>query len=59
MTQEQKLTQALENVEELMNLTEGNEYQSYLYRHLIMIQVELERQLSCLTNTSSHTKIKE
>jgi len=59
MTQEQKLTQALENVEELMNLTEGNEYQSYLYRHLIMIQVELERQLSCLTNTNSHTKIKE
>lgn len=59
MTQEEKLSQALEHVEELMNLMEGNEYQTYFYRNLISIQVELERQLNCLTNTDSHSKMEE
>ena len=59
MTQEQKLSEALEHVEELMNLMNGNEYQTYFYRNLIPIQVELERQLNLLTNTSPYSKMEE
>ena len=59
MTQEQKLSKALEHVEELMNLMDGNEYQTYFYRNLIPIQVELERQLNLLTNTSPYSKMEE
>ena len=59
MTQEEKLTRALEHVEELMNLMNGNEYQTYFYRNLIPIQVELERQLNLLTNTSPYSKMEE
>lgn len=59
MTQEEKLSQALEHVDELMNLMEGNEYQVYFYRHLILIQVELQRQLNCLTNTDPYSKMEE
>jgi len=59
MTQEEKLTRALEHVEELMNLMDGNEYQTYFYRNLIPIQVELERQLNLLTNTSPYSKMEE
>jgi hypothetical protein len=59
MTQEQKLSEALEHVEELMNLMDGNEYQTYFYRNLIPIQVELERQLNLLTNTNPYSKMEE
>lgn len=59
MTQEQKLSKALEHVEELMNLMDGNEYQTYFYRNLIPIQVELERQLNLLTNTNPYSKMEE
>ena len=59
MTQEQKLSEALEHVEELMNLMNGNEYQTYFYRNLIPIQVELERQLNLLTNTNPYSKMEE
>lgn len=59
MTQEEKLTQALEHVEELMNLMDGNEYQTYFYRNLIPVQVELERQLNLLTNTNPYSKMGE
>jgi hypothetical protein len=59
MTQEEKLTRALDHVEELMNLMDGNEYQTYFYRNLIPIQVELERQLNLLTNTNPYSKMEE
>jgi predicted RNA-binding protein with EMAP domain len=51
-----KLILALDQVENLTKLLEGNEYQSFLYQHLISIQVELTRQL---TNIKSHSIIKE
>jgi hypothetical protein len=35
---------------------ENNEYQDHLYSHLIQIQVELQRQL---TNIKNSSKIKE
>jgi hypothetical protein len=51
-----KLILALMQIENLTNLIEGNEYQKFLYGHLISVQVELQRQLTNLTHSS---KIKE
>jgi hypothetical protein len=51
-----KLLLALTQVENITNLLNGNEYQDFLYSHLMSIQVELQRQL---TNLNQSTKIKE
>jgi hypothetical protein len=56
MTQQIKLILALHQIENLTSLLEGNEYERFLYSHLISIQVELKRQLTNLTHSS---KIKE
>jgi len=56
MNPEMKLILALMQIENLTNLIEGNEYQKFLYGHLISVQVELQRQLTNLTHSS---KIKE
>ncbi len=44
-----KLTSHLEQlyskIEALTGLLEGNEYQQFLYSHLISLQIELQRQL--------------
>jgi len=45
LTEKNKLIKSLECITELTNLLEGNEYQQFLYGHLINIQVELKRQL--------------
>jgi hypothetical protein len=55
MTEEEKLTQALSHIEDLTSIFSGNEYQSFLYSHLIQIQVEVNRQL---TNVRHSSKIK-
>ncbi len=46
MTEQTKLILALMQIDNLTNLLEGNEYQKFMYSHLISIQVELKRQLS-------------
>lgn len=56
MNQETKLIFALMQIDNLTSLLEGNEYQSFLYSHLISLQIELQRQL---TNIQHSTKIKE
>jgi hypothetical protein len=56
MNSELKLLLALDQIENLTSLLEGNEYQDYLYSNLIQIQVELRRQL---TNLKFKSKIKE
>ena len=45
--QKQKLNLilALQQVDNLTKLLEGNEYQKFLYGHLVSVQVELQRQL--------------
>ena len=48
MTEKQKLIMALLQIDSLTELLKGNEYQQFLYGHLINIQVELKRQLSFL-----------
>lgn len=59
MDQKSKIILALLQVENISNLIEDNEYQFFLSSQLISIKVELERQLSVLTNTNYYTKIKE
>jgi hypothetical protein len=56
MTEELKLILAQTQIKNLTSLLEGNEYQQFLYSHLISIDVELQRQL---TNIQHHSKIKE
>ena len=46
MTEETKLILALMQINNLVSLLNDNEYQKFLYSHLISIQVELKRQLS-------------
>jgi hypothetical protein len=46
MNDKTKLLLALQQIVNLTNLLQGNEYQQFLYGHLINIQVELKRQLS-------------
>lgn len=56
MKKESKLIFALIQIENLTKLLEGNEYQQFLYSHLISMQVELQRQL---TNLKHRSTIKE
>jgi len=56
MNEQTKLVLGLQQIENLTSLLEGNEYQIFLYSHLIPIQVELQRQL---TNLKHSSKIKE
>ena len=46
MTEQTKLILALMQIDNLTSLLNDNEYQKFLYGHLISIQVELKRQLS-------------
>jgi hypothetical protein len=46
MASEQKLIQALTQIENLKVLLDDNEYQEYLNRHLVKISIELKRQLN-------------
>jgi hypothetical protein len=48
MNPKMKLVLALQQVDSLTSLLQGNEYQQFLYGHLIQIQVELKRQLTLL-----------
>jgi hypothetical protein len=56
MSDQTKLILALMQIDNLTALTEGNEYQSFLYSHLISMKCELQRQL---TNLNHSTTIKE
>ena len=46
MTEKQKLIIAMMQMNNLTHLLEGNQYQQYLYRHIVNINTELKRQLS-------------
>lgn len=50
------LVLALQQIDNLTSLLEGNEYQQFLYFHLIQLQTELKRQL---TNEQISSKLKE
>jgi hypothetical protein len=46
MTEKTKLILALMQIDNLTNLIKDNEYEKFMYSHLISIQIELKRQLS-------------
>ena len=53
MNDKTKLTLALMQIDNLAKLLQDNEYQKFLYGHLISIQVELKRQLSHYGKTTN------
>jgi len=56
MKEQNKLVLALIQIDNLTLLLQDNEYQTFLYSHLISLKVELQRQL---TNLSHSSKIKK
>lgn len=48
MNQTTKLLLAIESVDDIIELTNNNEWRTYIYGHLSSIRVELERQLELL-----------
>lgn len=56
MTDKIKLILALDQVNNIANLLEGNEYESYLYSRLISVKYEIERQLTNLKQSDTILK---
>jgi len=59
MSEKERLLIALFQLENIVFLTENNEWKNYLYNYLSPVKYELERQLNNLTDTNVCTKIKE
>jgi hypothetical protein len=49
LTEEERLLAALLQLDNIVQLTEGNEWQDYIYNKLIVLRCELERQYTNLT----------
>ena len=49
LTEEERLLAALLQLDNIVELTEGNEWQDYIYNKLIVLKCELERQYTNLT----------
>jgi hypothetical protein len=56
MDEKTKLVLALQQVHNLTELLNGNEYEQFINSHLISIQVELQRQLTNLTHSPTIKK---
>ena len=59
MTEEVKLHLALMQTNNILSLIEGNQYEQFMKNKLVTLQVELNRQLSLLTNTKTSSTIEE
>jgi len=59
VTEEVKLHLVLMQTNNILSLIEGNQYEQFMKNKLVTIQVEINRQLSLLTNTKQQSKIKE
>ena len=59
MTEEVKLHLALMQTNNILSLIEGNQYEQFMKGKLVGLQVEINRQLSCLTFNKEQSKIKE
>ena len=55
MTEYLKLIAARQQIENIVELTKENEWKDYLYRHLVQIHVELERQIEILVIKGENT----
>ena len=49
LTEEERLREALLHLDNIVQLTDGNEWQDYIYNKLIVLRCELERQYTNLT----------
>ena len=49
LTEEERVMSALLQLDNIVKLTEGNEWQDYIYNKLITLKCELERQYTNLT----------
>tara|TARA_R110000868_G_scaffold195417_1_gene441078 strand:- start:165 stop:335 length:171 start_codon:yes stop_codon:yes gene_type:complete len=56
MTDEMKILLALQQLENVMKLVKGNQWEIFFSRNLIPVRIELHRQLTCLQDSA---KIKE
>jgi hypothetical protein len=56
MKNDMKLLLALDQLENVMKLSEGNEWEIFISRHLIPVHCELKRQLTNLTHSSKMKK---
>ena len=59
MNEKTKLILALQQIENVRSLLKEGQYAGFFTSHLLPIKFEIERQLNCLTNTNTYTKIKE
>ncbi len=59
MTEQQRVTRALSQIDDLTTLLENNEWKNFLYSHLIPLKYELQRQQCLLTNQTNSTNIEE
>jgi hypothetical protein len=53
MNEQTKLILALQQIDNLTSLLEGNEYQDFLYSKLISTRIELQRQLNHYGTTTN------
>jgi hypothetical protein len=56
MTNEMKILLALDQLDNIMELVKGNQWEIFFSRNLIPVRIELRRQLTCLQHSA---KIKE
>ena len=59
MTEEVKLHLALIQTNNILSLIEGNQYEQFMKGKLVGLQVEINRQLSCLTFNKEKSTIEE
>jgi hypothetical protein len=56
MKNEMKILLALDQIDNVMELVKGNQWEIFFSRNLIPVRIELQRQLTCLQDSA---KIKE
>ena len=59
MNDKMKLILAHQQIENVRSLLSEGQYAGFFSSHLLPIKFEIERQLNCLTNANTYTKIKE
>jgi hypothetical protein len=52
MNNDIKILLALEQLENVMKLVEGNQWEIFMSRHLIPVHCELRRQLTCVQDSA-------
>jgi len=52
--EKERLTRALQQVDNLVIILSDNESKDYLYNQLFRVKCELDRQLNCLSGTSPY-----